>query len=126
MKNTVIPTQLGYSAPGSNNKSRVIIGKNSITEDDGIGAGMDLRPDALEEFHLNISRIKNGGTIVEESKLLISLILTQEATDKIIEEIGRKKDDPIVLELKEVSVCISDDDGEGVEKKMLIIGSEPY
>ena len=38
----------------------------------------------------------------------------------------KKKIDKLNLEIKELSVCEQDDDGNTTEKKILVLGSETY
>jgi len=118
MPNSILPTQLGYTAPGSTLRSQIYLGKNVNADFEAVGVGADGRPDALQALKIHLT--KEDGTAIGAIYLDVTDIITlKEANSNIPTE--------LFLKLVEVSVCeINDTTQESEEKKMVVLGSPTY
>ena len=121
MSNTVIPSQLGYTAPDSSLRSQVFIGKDLGLSFEAVGVGKDGRPDQLQALKIYISegseRYAAIHIDVEDVKAMFADGLT----------IPDGENPQVFIKLRTVSVCeVDDKTGEAIEKKMVILGSQAY
>jgi hypothetical protein len=116
MANTITPSQIGYNAPGSRNRSEIYLGRNTNVEFEAIGLGKNYRPDELQALKIHISRNnKSEGAIYID----IEDILNIKQQNAINSE--------LFLKLREASVCvINENTGESEEKKIIILSTEPF
>jgi hypothetical protein len=116
MPNSIIPTQLGYTAPKSSLRSQVFIGKNTSVDFEAVGLGEGGRPDELQALKIYLNSLNS------EKKCVLHFDISDVET--LLES---QNFNEFFLKIREVSVCqINDDTDESEEKKMLILGSEPY
>lgn len=118
---TLLPTQLGFQRKSNDKTSVVVIGKGATSY---LGLGPDLSPDDLETLEINISQKEDGGTYT-----LISTISINFSDLKAIIEGNNALTEAKKIDLKaiEVSICsVDEESGEATEKKMVVLGSEPY
>ena len=113
MLTTIYPTQIGYQPTGVNGSvgvSSVTFGRTITGSYEGIGFGLDGRPDYLQVLQINLTDYDNPlvqkGTITMNVADLMSIVGGPSYYN---------------LTLKEVTVC-----DEGVTKKMVILGSQLY
>jgi hypothetical protein len=132
MANTIIPSQLGYNAPGSTNRSEVWIGRDVSVSFEAVGLGKGRRPDALEALKINISKIENAGQSNETVTLVSSLYLdvtdVLEITNQANYPSTNGVKDELFLKLREFAVC-EDTDNDGIgdtEKRVVILASQSY
>lgn len=117
MSNSIIPTQLGYTAPNTPSRSQIYLGKDVNAQFEAIGLGEEGRPDALQalKIHLSQNGVAKGAIYLD----ITDIIALQNANSNIPAE--------LFLKLMEVSVCeINPSTGDGEEKKMVILGSPTY
>ena len=118
MPNSVIPTQLGYTAPGSSLRSQIYLGKDVNASFEAVGIGGGGRPDALQALKIHLT--KEDGTAIGAIYLDVTDIIT-------LKEENSNIPDELFLKLVEVSVCeINDTTQESEEKRMVILGSPTY
>lgn len=102
MSTKLYPLPLGFD----NSTNKVVIGKNQAATWEAIGFAEEGRPGVLKILQINVSDGTNlKATINLDVTDLTSLNLTSSKT----------------LKFREISVC-----QDGVEKKMLVIATEPY
>ena len=131
MSNSIVPSQIGYTSPGSDLRSQIYLGRDTFVNFEAIGLGANQRPDALQSLKINISKIVNYGKSDQLIETRGSIYLDIDDIIKIqssdyypsTEDGGAEN---LMLQLKEVSVCEQDKDGNSVEKRMVIIGSQTY
>lgn len=127
MPNTFFPTQIGTTPSGYQGGSQVIIGRDLRVSWEAVGFGAGGRPDALENFVINISQL-SGVAPIQSSKLngwrgQISL--------NVNDLVNIMKTNPAIaasgfnMKFREVSVCEQVGDGTQ-EMKMLILASQTY
>lgn len=117
MANTIIPSQLGYTAPGSALRSQVYLGKNVSVDFEAVGLGRGGRPDELEALKIHISQ--NGEAQLALYIDVTDILALKAANPSLTGE--------VFLQLKKVSVCeINDSTGESEEKGMIILGSSTF
>ncbi len=121
MSNTIIPSQFGYTAPNTTNRSQIYLGRNSNLGDSGfeaVGQGAGGRPDVLQALKIYLT--KEDGSPLGAIHIDVSDIVTLKAANSNIPT-------ELFLKLTEVSVCeINDVTGESEEKRMVILGSPTY
>lgn len=118
MANTILPSQLGYTAPNSPLRSQVYIGKKVSASFEAIGLGERGRPDELQALKIYLS--ENG-----EAVGAVHLDVTD--LYQVISENASLKGKEVFLKFRTVSVCeVNDETGEAEEKKMVILGSETF
>jgi len=72
MPNSIIPTQLGYSAPSSSLGSQIFLGKDISIDFEAIGAGAEGRPDILESFKMNITLVSGAASNFTNTNIKIA------------------------------------------------------
>lgn len=131
MANTIVPSQLGYTAPNSTNGSQVFIGKDTLVSFEAIGLGQDGRPDYLEHLKINISRLVTQDESLSPQTVCSISINVNEVISIISNEnypSTNNVKDVLQLKLREFAVC-EDTDGDGVadeEKKVVMLASQSY
>lgn len=118
MAKTIVPSQLGYTAPGSRLRSQLFLGKNVNVQFEALGLGDDGRPDELQALKIHISQ--NG---VAQGAIYLDVTDVLELKQKNSSLSGKE----LFLKLREASVCVlNEQTGEGEEKKIIILSSEPF
>lgn len=117
MPSTIVPSQLGYTAPSTPNRSQIYLGKDLNVNFEAVGLGADGRPDELQALKIHLSQ---GGVALGAIYLDVTdIIALKQSNSNIPSE--------LFLKLTEVSVCESDTaTGETTEKRMVILGSPTY
>jgi len=117
MATTIIPSQLGYTAPNTASRSQIYLGKNFNVEFEAVGIGNDGRPDELQALKIHLSQ---AGVPLGAIYLDVTDIIALKATNPAIPS-------EVFLKLTEVSLCeVNDVTGETEEKRMIILGSPSY
>lgn len=117
MSNSIIPTQLGYTPPGSTNGSQLVLGKDvTIVDFEAVGLGEGGRPDILNTLIINIT---NAG-----QKVISISIDGRDMTVLIARNANLPKN--AVMTIKEAAICEQDDAGNTTEKRILILASDSY
>lgn len=117
MANSIIPTQLGYTAPNTTYRSQIYLGKDVSANFEAVGLGAGGRPDVLQALKIHLSQ---GGVGLGAIYLDVTDIIALKAANPNIPN-------ELFLKLVQVSVCeINNLTGEGEEKNMVILGSPTY
>lgn len=117
MANTIIPSQIGYTAPGSALRSQIYLGKQVTVDFEAVGLGAGGRPDELEALKIHISQ--NGQAQVALYIDVTDILALKASNPNLTGE--------VFLQLKKVSVCeVNDTTGESEEKGMIILGSSTF
>lgn len=125
MPNTFYPTQIGFVPSGSApNSSKIVIGRNITGSWEAVGFGADGRPDTLNNFVINFTYTNAG-----QARKLGDVTLNAGDLYTIMNPLPNKQSyapSNIELTFKEVSICELGDDGESVERKMIVLASQTY
>ena len=126
MASTIIPSQIGYTAPGSAKRSQIYMGKNVAVGFEAIGLGLNGRPDVLEAFKIHISKIDKEGVASPAGAFYFDITDVLEIQAKTNFPKVKGVAEELFFKPREVSICEIDKDGNGVEKNMVIFGSQTY
>lgn len=121
MPDSIIPTQIGSTPPGSSLDSQVVIGKDTTVSFEAVGIGSQGRPDYVQNVIINLSKIENNTTV--------TIAKIQLNVGDLITLMDKNKNMPknLSLALKEVAVCeIADGSEEAVDKRMIVLASDTY
>jgi hypothetical protein len=118
MANPYYPTQMGYLPTGSNgvaNTSTFVVGRDITANYEAVGLGAGGRPDYAQEVVFNLT-YKDGPTLTKRGTISLNVgdLYAAKLTNPNVPT-------DIALYLQEVAVC-----DNGVEKRMMIIASDPY
>jgi hypothetical protein len=115
MARTILPSQLGYTAPSSSYGSRVYIGRDVSVSFEAAGLGEGGRPDGIDALRIHIGQGDTQGIIYLDITDVNQIIAASQIKGNLF------------LKLREVSVCqVNDATGDSEEKKMVVLASEPY
>ena len=136
MASQIFPTQLGYTPVGSSLGSQITLGRDTSFGDvtfEAIGVGAKGRPDSLEKVVINISKLKNADgvnstydTVCDISLNIADILALAAANSNFPKDQSDNTLPTLSLRLTEVSTCETDDSGNGVEKRMVILASQTY
>lgn len=127
MANTIIPSQFGYSAPGSNLGSQIILGRDMSVSFEGIGLGAQGRPDILETLKINIC-INSGvsGNASSTAQKIASFNINCSDIRSLYTGNVNFPSAP-EFKIREFSVCeINDTTEESEERKVALFASQSY
>jgi len=117
MSSSIIPTQLGYTPPGSTNGSQLVLGKDvTVVNFEAVGLGKGGRPDILNTLIINITN---------DNQKVISISIA--GTD-MLTLMSKNSNSPsnAIMKIKEAAICEQDDNGNTAEKRILILASDSY
>lgn len=116
MPNSILPTQIGYTPPNSQQGSTVVLGRDmgNGVQFEAIGIGATARPDVLEAIIINLTNASDNKKIASIIFDVNDIIALMTANTNI--------STPLSFKLTEVAVC----DSEQGEMNMVILASTPY
>jgi hypothetical protein len=125
MSNSIVPSQIGYTAIGSQSGSQIIFGKDFSVSFEAIGLGGNLRPDPLEAFRINISALSGYKGASSDKKIASFSISKQDIYSLYTGNVNFPSSPE--FKLREFSVCVyNEDTQDSEEKRVALFASDVY